>query len=166
MPDFDYHSRDSFGRFAPPMNEEDLDKYNRAEKRLREIEKKSKKEARLLRHESNLLLLLVDNFEETYDFEMDKYKINDIRRYKRKPYHEILLKHHVCFNNLVESKEIPGKMLPSNSSKVTFSRLVNRLEKIGWIRKIKHGKHLYIKITESGLKKVWAHYSYRYLGAI
>jgi len=57
------------------------------------MEKNTKKKARLSHYESQLLYLLVDDFEKSYHNEIAKYPFYDIRRFPRKKYHAVLINH-------------------------------------------------------------------------
>ena len=57
-----YCSKDAKGRFAPKMDTEPLKLYNIIDIKLEVLEKNIRKKARLLYYESQLLYLLVDNF--------------------------------------------------------------------------------------------------------
>ena len=154
-------ARDCFGQFAPiDLSSDQLKVYNQIQIELREKERQKKKDAKLSWNESGLLFQLVDHFEPSYYLDPDKYPIDNIKRYKRKPYNQILLNHRISRNNLVKSKFNPDKKLPNNNARSGFSRLVNHLVSVGWIQKIKHGHNLYLRISEDGLKKIICHYEY------
>ena len=156
--------RDSSGRFAPVMDSEQLKEYSRITTAIRELDKQTRKEAHLLRFESQLLYLLVDFFEKPYVKEAERYSYYDLRRFPRKRYHDILLVHPVSRNRLVPSPS--GITQPSNVACASFCILINRLEQKGWIRRVKDGRKLYLKITQTGMKKIQAYHDYFSLGII
>ena len=132
----------------------------------RELETRKKQEAHLLYYESELLYLLVDQFKTPYDNASSKYKFYDLRRYPRKRYHMILVDHPICRDRLSPSLKTMGLLQPSNVASASFTSLIKRLEGKGWIKRIKDGKKLYLRITEQGMKKIKSHYEYHTCGII
>jgi len=110
--------------------------------------------------------LLVDHFKEPYDAECSKYKFYDLRRFPRKKYHQILMAHPICRDRLSPSMKTHGLLQPSNVASASFTSLIKRLEKKGWLRRVKDGRNIYLKITEGGMKKIKAHYEYHKCGII
>jgi predicted transcriptional regulator len=163
-----YGNRDPLGRFTSvdDKDKKQIKRENDFNFRLREIERRRKKSVHMLWFESKLLYILVDNFEKPYNPDLDIYKFYDIRRFKRKKYHDVLMDHPICRNRLSPSFKTPGLVQPSNVASASFCTLIKRLEQKGWIRRIKDGKKLYLKITEDGLAKIRAHYEYYNLGLI
>ena len=149
----EYVCRDGDGRFAPPMNDEQLKRYSKMTIRLREIEERSRKEAHMLNHESQLLYIMVDFFETPYVEQIERYSEYDLRRYPRKKYHNVLLIH-------------PASRKPPASACVIFSVLVKRLVEKGWVQHIRHGRKHYLKITEMGMDKIRKHHDYYSRGII
>jgi len=128
--------RDNLGRFASPVTDperkQDIEMDRKIDKFLRNCQKKIE----LPYNEKILLLRLVDDFS-------DKDKILDkngfinpkVFHFKRISYHQVLLDH-------------PLK-------KSAFSNFISRMILEGLVIKIRHGKKLYLKITEKGLDKVF-----------
>jgi hypothetical protein len=158
--------RDSSGRFAPVMTTEELKRYSEMTIRMREIEKQARRNAHMLNFESQLLYLLVDHFEKPYIREIERYSQFDLRRFPRKRYHDVLMVHPVSRNRLIPSQSTPGLTQPSSVACASFCTLINRLEKKGWVRRIKDGRKLYLKITQAGLEKIKAYNDYFSLGII
>ena len=156
--------RDSSGRFAPVMTTEELKRYSEMTIRMREIEKQARRNAHMLNFESQLLYILVGFFEKPYVKEAERYSYYDLRRFPRKRYHDILLVHPVSRNRLVPFPS--GITQPSNVACASFCILINRLEQKGWIRRVKDGRKLYLKITQTGMKKIQAYHDYFSLGII
>jgi predicted transcriptional regulator len=161
-----YCTRDSSGRFAPLMEAEQLKEYSRMTTAIRELDKQTRKEAHLLHFASQLLYILVDFFEKPYVKEAERYSYYDLRRFPRKRYHDVLMVHPVSRNRLMPSQSTPGLTQPSNVACASFCTLINRLEKKGWVRRIKDGRKLYLKITQVGLEKIKAYHDYFSLGII
>ena len=153
--------RDCFGRYCPIMDQDELENHNIISKRMRDFEREKKKQARLTHNESNLLYQLVNFFKDPYYPELETEPYYNVKRFKRKPYHEILMNHPLAHNRQTESKITHERKAPNGIARASFSRFINRVTARGWIRKIKHGKHLYLKITKLGLDKIRIHHDFR-----
>ena len=161
-----YCTRDSSGRYAPVMEDEELKRYGELTKAMRQMDRDKRKEAYMSRYVSELLYLLVDHFEKPYIREIERYSQFDLRRFPRKRYHDILMVHPVSRNRLTPSQSTPGLTQPSNVACASFCNLVNRIGQIGWIRRIKDGKKLYLRITEDGISKIRKYHDYFVRGII
>ena len=161
-----YCTHDSSGRYAPVMEDEELKRYGELTKAMRQMDRDKRKEAYMSRYVSELLYLLVDFFEKPYVKEAERYSYYDLRRFPRKRYHDVLMVHPVSRNRLMPSQSTPGLTQPSNVACASFCTLINRLEKKGWVRRIKDGRKLYLKITQVGLEKIKAYHDYFSLGII
>jgi len=76
------------------------------------------------------------------------------------------MNHPVCRFRTFHSLKTQGLIQPSNGASTSICVLVKRLEKIGWIQKVKHGKKLYLKITRKGIEKIKRHCEYHKLSII
>ncbi len=135
--------RDSLGRFASPNQSPERLKEIEADCKIRKFLREYKKKIQLGYNEKILLLRLVDDFRDR-DKILDKHGFLNpkVNHFKRLPYHQVLMDH------------------PMKRS--AFSQFINRMVDKGLIRKIKHGKKLYLKITKDGLDRVyrfWEEYS-------
>jgi hypothetical protein len=165
--DLNYVCRDISGQFAPLMTTEELKRYSEMTKAMRQMDRDKRKEAYMSRYVSELLYLLVDHFEKPYIQEIERYSQLNLRRFPRKRYHDVLMVHHpVSRNRLIPSQSTPGLTQPSNVACASFCNLVNRLEQKGWVRRVKDGRKLYLKITQAGLEKIKAYHDYFSLGII
>ena len=153
--------RDCFGRYCPIMGQDELENHNMIIKRIRDLERDKKKQARLTHNESNLLYQLVNFFNDPYYPELETEPCYSVKQFKRKPYHEILMSHPLAHNRQAESKITNERKVLNSIARASFSRFINRVAAMGWVRKIKHGKHLYLKITKSGLDKIRIHHDFR-----
>ncbi len=150
--------RDSSGRFAPIMNDEQLKNYSEISLRIRELEKKARREAHMLSHESQLLYILVGFFKAPYIEEVERYSYYDLRRYQRIPYHSVLMSHPVSRNR---TNQLPsGLVQPNASASAIFCTLIKRLVGRGWVEHIRHGRKHYLKITGAGMDKIRKHHDY------
>ena len=100
----------------------------------------------LLYYESELLYILVDHFKKPYEPDFSKYKFYDLRRFPRKKFHMVLMDHPIVRNRLSPSMKTMGLLQPSNTASASFTSLIKRLEKKGWIKRIKDGKKLYLML--------------------
>jgi len=139
--------------------------YNIFAKKYREIVQRKKKEAHMQYYEAELLYILVNHFKK-YEEDRLKYKIDDTRNYPRKIYHQVLMDHSICRDRLMPSFKTIGLLQPTNTASASFSILVKRMERGGWIKKFKVGKRLYLKISEKGLKKIIAYHEFYKLNII
>jgi len=136
--------RDKKGRFASEFRDTECEKYLEANRVINKFVRDYQKKVDLKRNVKVILLQLVDDFKEHKYFEKDKDGFETdspyflLRQFKRIPYHEILL----------------GHLL----KKSAFSTFVSKMVNEGLIEKIRHGKKLYLRITQKGLDKVWAFY--------
>ena len=78
----------------------------------------------------------------------------------------VLMDHPIVRNRLSPSMKTMGLLQPSNTASASFTSLIKRIEKKGWLKRIRDGKKLYLKITEEGMKKIKSHYEYHKLGII
>ena len=136
--------RDKKGRFASEFRDPERKKDIEADRVIKKFVRDYRKKVDLKRNVKVILLQLVDDFKEHKYFEKDKdgfetvYPVFPLKQFKRKPYHEILLGH-------------PLK-------KSAFSTFVSKMVNEGLIEKIRHGKKLYLRITQKGLDNIWAFY--------
>jgi|GEM_PF-5822933 len=151
--------RDKHGRFAPVMSMEELEEYNvhhaddiLIEKKMRKFLKEYDRKIQLKPNEKHLLFLLVNKFKDVEE-DLDTGELNyKLSQFKRKPYHEVLIKHRLA--KFTESKVEPGRRILTPTSRVMFNRFVNSMISQGLIKKKKHGRHLYLRITQEGLDKL------------
>jgi len=128
--------RDSKGRFASEYRDPYREWEKRFDEKLRRIEREYRKKIDLPYNEKILLLRLVDDFKDRNKIVDEKGFLNPkIHHFKRISYHQILSDH-------------PMK-------KSTFSQFIMRMVDKGFVKKIKHGKKLYLKITQEGLEAIY-----------
>jgi hypothetical protein len=136
--------RDTLGRFASPDTDperlRDIEMDRKIEKFIRDCRKKI--ERSLSYNEKILLLRLVDDFKNNEKIFDKKGFINPkVSHFKRLPYHQVFLD----FSNS-HSRHL---------GRSAFSQFVGRMVDKGFVKKIKHGKKLYLKITKEGLEVVY-----------
>ena len=148
------------------LDDEPNEKYNIFVMKYRELKQRKRHEAHLLYYESELLYILVDHFKKPYEPDFSKYKFYDLRRFPRKKFHMVLMDHPIVRNRLSPSMKTMGLLQPSNTASASFTNLIKRIEKKGWLKRIRDGKKLYLKITEEGMKKIKSHYEYHVCGII
>ena len=133
------------GRFANPYEsidpeiEKERQIEREADRKLNKFLKNYRKKVNLPHSESRLLLILVNRFENNNRIYDSKGYMNPkICHFKRMSYHKVLL--------------------DCGLKRSCFCLLVKRLVEKNYIRKIQHGRKLYLKITELGLKKIYDYY--------
>ena len=141
--------RDKLGRFASPDTDPERKSDIEMDRKINKFLRDYRKKVLLPYNEKILLLRMVDDFKDKEKITDEKGFLNPkIEHFPRLPYHQVFLD----FSNS-HSRHL---------KRSAFSLFVKRMIDEGLIEKIKHGKKLYLKITEKGLDRAfrfWQEYS-------
>lgn len=134
--------RDNLGRFSSPFQDPerklDIEMNRKIDKFCREYSRK----VLLPYNEKILLLRLVDDFSDREKLLDKKGFLNPkVNHFPRLPYHKVFLD----FSNSHSH----------HLGRSAFSQFINRMVDKGFVKKIKHGHKLYLKISKGGLKRVF-----------
>jgi len=134
--------RDKRGRFASPDIDSEIEKDKEIDRKIDKRIREYRKKISLPYNEKILLLRLVDDFSDREKLFNQKGFINPkVSHFKRVSYHRVFLD----FSN----------SRCRHLGRSAFSQFINRMVDKGFVRKIKHGKKLYLKITKEGLEAVY-----------
>lgn len=134
--------RDSKGRFASSVKDPERKLNIEMNRKIDNFLREYRRKVLLPYNEKILLLRLVDDFSNR-DKILDKngFLNPKVSHFKRLPYHKVFLDFSNTHRNHI--------------GRSAFSQFIIRMEKKGLIRKIKHGKKLYLSITKRGLDAVY-----------
>lgn len=134
--------RDSLGRFSSPDTDSERKLDIEMDRKIEKFIRGYRKKIILPYNEKILLLRLVDDFRDREKIIDKKGFLNPkVNHFPRLPYLQVFLDF--------------SKSHSRHLGRSAFSQFVSRMVDRGFVKKIKHGKKLYLKITKKGLGAVF-----------